>query len=267
MENQTENFAASTEQPYRLGDTLRAAREARGLSVADVVHQIKYAPRQIEALEAEEFAHLPEPAFLRGFVRSYARLLQIDAAPLLAALPQAEISVPPVLNASVEAPFPNAQSVTRKFNLIWLAAALLVAALLATLSWWSRLPTPVAQPAQTVAPVLVQPVALPEPVSSVAQSAVLPATPVSAVSTSAVAVPNNSLRLVFDEDSWAEVKDASGKSLLAQRNPRGSEQHLSGLAPYTVVIGHAKGVRVFYQDKAVDLVPHTIVDVVRLTLE
>ena len=59
---------------------LREARERLGLSVADVAAQIKFAPRQIEALEADDFKHLPEAAFLRGFVRSYAKILQSGCA-------------------------------------------------------------------------------------------------------------------------------------------------------------------------------------------
>lgn len=114
-------------QPISVGTILREARERLGLSVEDVVHRIKFAPRQIAALEADDFAQLPEIAFVRGFVRSYARLLQLDPAPLLAALPHAPAeSVLAAEKALTEVPFPNAYS-ARKPNIIWLAAALVVA--------------------------------------------------------------------------------------------------------------------------------------------
>src|SRR5512141_3215216 len=78
-----------------VGLTLREARESQGMSVHDVAERIKFAPKQIEALEANDFGHLPEPAFLRGFVRSYARTLQLDEVALIAALPSAEPALQP----------------------------------------------------------------------------------------------------------------------------------------------------------------------------
>jgi len=67
-----------------VGAMLRAAREAQGLTVADVAERIKFSVKQLEALEADNREGLPEGAFLRGFVRSYARTLHLDEAPLLA---------------------------------------------------------------------------------------------------------------------------------------------------------------------------------------
>jgi cytoskeleton protein RodZ len=68
------------------GAQLRAERERQGLAVSDVAQRLKYAPRQIEAIEADDYAALPGLTFVRGFVRGYAKLLGVDAAPLVAAL-------------------------------------------------------------------------------------------------------------------------------------------------------------------------------------
>ena len=66
-----------------VGRELAAAREAQGLALADVAQQLKFAPRQLEALEQEHFAALPGATFAKGMVRSYARLLKLDPEPLL----------------------------------------------------------------------------------------------------------------------------------------------------------------------------------------
>ena len=66
-----------------VGQELAAAREARGLALADVAQQLKFAPRQLEALEQEQFEALPGATFARGMVRSYARLLKLDPEPLV----------------------------------------------------------------------------------------------------------------------------------------------------------------------------------------
>src|SRR5438034_2001120 len=71
------------------GARLRAAREAAGLSLDQVAQQLKLAPRQVKALEDEDFGKLPGRTFARGFVRNYARLLNLDGDDLLAHLPDA----------------------------------------------------------------------------------------------------------------------------------------------------------------------------------
>ena len=62
------------------------AREAAGLSLDQVAQQLKLAPRQVKALEDENFGELPGRTFSRGFVRNYARLLNLDPEDLLLAL-------------------------------------------------------------------------------------------------------------------------------------------------------------------------------------
>lgn len=150
-----------------LGKMLREARERAGLSVADMAHQIKFAPRQIEALEADDFQHLPEMAFVRGFVRSYAKILNLDAQPLLEALPRPNVSPMPLMPASVEVPYPVATS-PQLYNLIWLGAALLLAVLVVAFAVW-HFTTPVVQPEMTQ---VETPVALPS------QMQIIPASPV-----------------------------------------------------------------------------------------
>jgi cytoskeleton protein RodZ len=67
----------------RCGGALRQAREAQGLSVQDVASKLRLSPKQIEAIEADHFAKLPEPTIVRGFIRNYAKLLKINSEPLL----------------------------------------------------------------------------------------------------------------------------------------------------------------------------------------
>ena len=71
-----------------IGQELAAAREARGLALADVAQQLKFSPRQLEALEQEHFEVLPGATFARGMVRSYARLLKLDPEPLVQRIAQ-----------------------------------------------------------------------------------------------------------------------------------------------------------------------------------
>lgn len=67
----------------RCGGALRQARETQGLSVQDVASKLRLGPKQIVAIEADQFEKLPEPTIVRGFIRNYAKLLKINAEPLL----------------------------------------------------------------------------------------------------------------------------------------------------------------------------------------
>lgn len=73
------------------GRKLAEAREAKGLTVAQVAEQLKLSGRQIEAIEAEDYARLPAPVFVRGFIRNYARLVElpIETLPAVAEVPAA----------------------------------------------------------------------------------------------------------------------------------------------------------------------------------
>jgi cytoskeleton protein RodZ len=75
--------------PIGPGASLKTARERAGLSLDEVAQALKLAPRQVRALEEEDFAQLPGRTFARGFVRNYARLLKLDGDDLLAQLPDA----------------------------------------------------------------------------------------------------------------------------------------------------------------------------------
>ena len=87
------------------GILLSNERVKRGLSLQEVADQLKLSRKQLEAIENDEYDKLPGPAFARGFVRNYAKLLGLDAALLNAAL---DAYVPmPMVNprpAPVEAP-------------------------------------------------------------------------------------------------------------------------------------------------------------------
>lgn len=147
-----------------LGAVLREAREHLGLSVADVANQIKFAPRQIEAIEADDYQHLPEEAFLRGFIRSYAKILQLDAQKLLAALPHSmtKIATMELVPASVGVPFPSAHSLP-KHNMILLVAAAVLAVFAGGFALWNFM-SPIKHP---VVAQVETPVSLPAEVQTI----------------------------------------------------------------------------------------------------
>ena len=69
-----------------------------------------------------------------------------------------------------------------------------------------------------------------------------------------------------DGEAWIEIKDSSDRMLVSSLNPPGSERVVRGKPPYSLVIGNASNVRITYDDKPIDLAPHTRQDVARLTV-
>jgi cytoskeleton protein RodZ len=72
-----------------IGESLRRARTERGLELGAVSEAIKIRVRYLRALEAEDWDSLPAPAYARGFLRTYADYLGLDADALVEELRRA----------------------------------------------------------------------------------------------------------------------------------------------------------------------------------
>lgn len=68
----------------KLGDTLRERRIALNITLEEAEAATRLRCRQLEALEAGDWEHLPNPGYVRGYISSYARFLELDPLPLLA---------------------------------------------------------------------------------------------------------------------------------------------------------------------------------------
>src|SRR5690606_34303970 len=73
-----EDFA---EQPalQGVGGRLRAAREERGLTLAQIAAQTRIPQRHLQTIEASDFAALPARTYAISFAKNYARMVGLDA--------------------------------------------------------------------------------------------------------------------------------------------------------------------------------------------
>ena len=76
------------------GERLRTAREAAGLSQADVATRLKMPLRVVKSLEEEDWGRLGAPVFVRGQLRSYSRLLGLRFDPVVEASGVAPVEPP-----------------------------------------------------------------------------------------------------------------------------------------------------------------------------
>ena len=70
----------------RTGDRLRLAREAAGLSLADIATRTRITQRHLEAIEKSDFSGLPGRTYVTGFARAYARAVDLPEAEIGAAV-------------------------------------------------------------------------------------------------------------------------------------------------------------------------------------
>lgn len=64
--------------PHGAGERLRAAREAQGLSLADVAARTRVPIRHLEAIESGDYSEMPTPTYAIGFAKAYARAVGED---------------------------------------------------------------------------------------------------------------------------------------------------------------------------------------------
>jgi len=258
-----------------VGQELAAAREARGLAVADVAQQLKFSARQLEALEQEQFDALPGATFTRGMVRSYARLLKLDPEPLVQRIAGlCEVPDSSRLAARYHQPVPFSDS-ARRSTFTYLAVSLGVLVLVGAVAYqWHQERTAAARRATLVAKAKPRPPAAPvapaPPVqvqAVVQEKTVVEHKPVAAASAPAPRYAGGHRLVVRTEgEAWIEIKDSADRMLVSSLNPPGSERVVRGRPPYSLVIGNASQVSVTYDDKPIDLAPHTRQDVARFTL-
>lgn len=70
------------------GQLLRQAREARGLTLDNMATMLKVPVPKLQALEADDWSHLPDAVFTRSLALGVCRMLHMDSAPVLALLPK-----------------------------------------------------------------------------------------------------------------------------------------------------------------------------------
>lgn len=124
--------ASETPQEFLLGKRLRRAREARGLTLQEVAANLHLHVRTIEALEADDHDNLPAPIFVRGYIRNYAKLLQLDGDALIASYDD-EAGHDPQLTPPLQPP-PQASSSDRPVKAMTYLLSLTLVLLL--LAWW-----------------------------------------------------------------------------------------------------------------------------------
>lgn len=240
-----------------VGERLKKAREAAGYSLVDVAARSRMPIRVLETLEAGNWSTLGAPVFVRGQVRSYARILGLTLEDQSLPSPLTTSQIPSLVShAHVPRYRHVAESLGRRAVYVVLTAALVVPVWLATRGHFDAnmpaiapLDLPAMGTASADAPV--------EPTPMVASIASLPPQ-------EAAALP--AARLQFDGDSWLQLYDGAGRVIERGLVRAGEQRDLAQVDAVRVVLGNASAVKLMRGSAVVDLAPYSQANVARFTL-
>jgi cytoskeleton protein RodZ len=276
---------ATTEAPAARpspGALLRQARESASLGIEDLAGQVKLARSTLEALEADNFAALSEPVYIRGYYRKIAKLLPVSEAELIAAY-DARSAPPKAAPTMKRIPLAGgvAAGTSRQARGQGIGIAVAVIVVLGVLVFLADREPPRRLSGEGQAPAVAPPAAVSPPAPDPAASAppataaprAAPSTPPPAVTPPAATAPapaaappaapvqapaagREALVLELAESSFVRVEDSRGRTLAIGLVRAGERQSLEGRPPYTLFLGNARHVKVFYGGAPVDFSAH-----------
>jgi cytoskeleton protein RodZ len=250
-----------------IGARLRGARERSRLTILQAAEKLHVDPDILEALEADNFAALGAPVYVKGHLRHYADLVGEPVEPLFELYSQGTRVPPPDLTRIPKGVPDDAGRLV--------APAVIVVAVFAiagTVWWglslshrqWSSHPEPIAvqgtlpmqqaemqqaqaQQGELAHPALVRAVASSEPPAEPMTSTVASSAPATASSMPGAtsAVPRHGeidATLTYSAASWTEVYDANGRRLVYGLSAGPATRQLEGAPPLIVMLGDARGV-------------------------
>jgi cytoskeleton protein RodZ len=115
------------------GRRLWEAREARHWTQQDVASQLHLSPEVISALERDDYSNLPPPAYVRGYLRSYARLLDMPEAMISDAYQRLQIETP---GREFDRKRAVRQATIRDRRVRWMTYLVVLAVVTLPIIWW-----------------------------------------------------------------------------------------------------------------------------------
>ncbi|TXI48807.1 MAG: helix-turn-helix domain-containing protein [Lysobacter sp.] len=253
-----------------IGQRLRQAREDAGMSLAEAGAKLKMQTHVVDALEREDWGKLGAPVFIRGQLRSYAKLLGLPADAIVenVAMPS---SRPAELVPQTYTPRMQRVAEQTKLRLVYvvLTAAIAVPVWLATRSQPSADDASVAldvAPGEElpidagVAPTSAH---APSPVVAEQRPLVASMTPMPQ-RPAAVAAPDISVS--FAGESWVKLTGPDGAVLEQALIQSGQQRNFAAGQIGKAVLGNATAVSVRVRGQPVDLTPFVRANVVRFTV-
>lgn len=239
----------------RPGEYLRQLRNIQKRELSEVARELNMPERQLIALEADDYKALPEPAFIKGYLRTYGRLLGADASHLIRRFDEIYTSDTglPTNHALENSPLKTLGRLQRRGRarlgwLKWVVGALVIVAVLwllyAGIKAWRH-----SKPAQPAEPVATE-------VNSVATTTAPAVLPVPASVPATASSSEDRLSLSFSHPVTVSIHDATGKALASGRQTQ--PLTLTGQSPFSIRLDDAAAVSLSFNQEQISLSPYTV---------
>jgi cytoskeleton protein RodZ len=254
-----------------IGQRLRKAREEAGMSLAEASAKLKMQTHIVEALEREDWVKLGAPVFVRGQLRSYAKLLGLPADAIVdtVGMPAAR---PAELVPQTYTPRIQRVAEQTKLRLVYVV----LTAAIAVPVWLATRPQNASVEETTAALELAPGEALPadpgvapdaDPVAASASSQpplVASMAPMPQRAPAAPAAPDISVS--FSGESWVKLTGQDGALIEQTLIQSGQQRNFAANQIGKAVLGNAAAVSVRVRGQPIDLTPYIRANVVRFTV-
>ena len=220
------------------GQRLRSGREAAGLTQAEIANRMHLSVSYIRALEADDYDRLPKAAFVRGYIKNYAKLVNLPGDELANLYQQMadEARPPPVSSPPPAAPDRRSW---------WIGGAVGFALII-----WLLWPVSVEQPERLTESGAMLPQDDPATGTGGATASVTPGQQL--VTTDAATASSDRLLIRFKEVCWLRVRNADGDEIYVGQRNENQPLQLDGRGPFRITLGNAAAVsEIFVNDASV----------------
>ncbi len=297
---------AENERGILPGAVLSAERKRRGFTIKEIAAQLFLTEKQINALEMDDYDRFPASIFVTGYIRNYARLLDLPSDPLIELFTAQGAQSAPELNRGSRT---DSHIKAHKPSLdLRIVGAVIAAVVLVPLLWWGMSPSDETMtaagvtsdemaaanselvvpfnesrdafntPVEVVSSPALMNISLPEVreapaalneemvVFDVITDVEAPPIPEFIADKALAATLPDKLALTFTAESWTEITDANGRRVMFDLGKPGQTRALSGTAPFKVLFGYSPGVSMVYNGEPFDQSKFARGKVARFTL-
>ncbi|MFT4246942.1 MAG: DUF4115 domain-containing protein [Pseudomonas sp.] len=251
------------------GQHLREARERAGLTLEDAATRLHMPVQVVRALEQEAWQKLGAPVFVRGQLRSYARLLKVDLEPLLQAAPIAPVE-PVKLVSRTHTPKMRRllESAARRAVYVVMTCVLAIPVWYATRSHLDGASPRTASLDELPPETAASPATSGTAASATGEARKPATTPyIASMAPLSRAEPAQSgLSLQFNGDSWVQISAPDGSTVEKALIKAGERRQYSAGQVGRVLLGNASAVEVQQAGSIVDVKPFQRANVARFAV-
>jgi cytoskeleton protein RodZ len=269
-----DNTQPQSDEPS-VGQILKTHRENANISLAKIASLLKLTESQVEHIENDEYHLLGAKTFVKGYIKNYCRTLNIDSTTILTMLPAYSTSDKPVDMQSFSRRTEKEAHDSRLMTVSYLILAIVIGS---SAVWWWQNAMPIDEQTNTInannsliseqqeSTKLLAEAAdeaqsneiepAPQANSAVInEQQTIQAAPLNDAQSQSEPTSSDlsTIIMMFNDESWVEIHDANDEKIAFGVKKAGYEMTLTGVAPFSVVLGKHDVVRITLNGEPVDI--------------